>query len=413
MENQNNQILNELSPLERYYYAYTNALDFEGKNKKNNSENVEKLVEKYADLKATEKLAKALSELNIPCQAVTAKKVIKNFQKGLNSKNNGHKALLVKIDDPIFSTEGIFYVDPTLDTKNSMGRTICHSLLKADEVEELLSKNGKYKIEPQTIQQISEAQELFFNCEENVLNQSNFEQIKSLLMNDEDFIQGLNFGIESLIDDVYMNKAKDESVNKYIHPYFGEGTKPWTEDLNKIFIQVFEVLFKNACKRKLNNLTQTASRELREQINEHYVDLKSDLNNAKVLVKIFSENYDGITPQVFKDVMAESIIDGDYFTENSSYFKEFNYMLNTAMAVNDYKNINTKTKMPKLSNVENALAVAFFVKGKDENAAKKLAEKVIFDSALTASTSWNIDSESAKTASPFGEMLTQMQNSKY
>ncbi len=36
MENQNNQILNELSPLERYYYAYTNALDFEGKNKKNN-----------------------------------------------------------------------------------------------------------------------------------------------------------------------------------------------------------------------------------------------------------------------------------------------------------------------------------------------------------------------------------------
>lgn len=416
MDFSNDKNITGLSNLGLYYYVYSNVLGFD---KKENSDDgtIKSLSAKGEGGNIVKELGEALASVGIPCCVVNAKKSVKNFAKKNRSHSSGHDALLVTIDDSDHLTSGIFYADPILDTKTRKSGTVCHSLLRLDSAADLLSKNGKYEINTKSFNQLKAQTEMLSEIGLSV-QMPNFETLKERLAEDEDFKNGFKFYIENFTQDIYEMKAKDKSVNRYIHPYFGEGKKPYDASINQIFIQVFEALFKRACARKLNHLVSDFDRETRHELERYFADVESKVKDAKVLVKIFSENYENITPHIFEEVMNESILDGDYFAENTNYFKDYKYVSEIERLIANHNNLENLasdyfTVLPTADEIEDALAEALAAQGKPENVAQNMAQKIMFSSMLSASSNWNINAANAQAAGPFSAGLEDMQQTKY
>ncbi len=417
MDFSNDRKILDLSKLEAYYYVYANVLGFDRKEELGAGDEIVTLNSKMANKNLTEELAGSLKSAGIPCAIVGARKTINNFDKNGKTEKGGHDALIVVIDDDKHYTSGIFYADPLLDTKNNKSGTICHSLLKLETAEELLSKGGKYKIQDMSIESLKKQTEMLseFNL---AFPELEFDDLKENLMGDDKLKKRLFKIIEDFADDVYEMKAKDKSVNRVLHPYFGEGSMKYSEAVNKIFVQVFDRIFKVACDRQLNNLLYSLGVKNTKEYEEYFADAERDLKDAKMLVKIFSENYEGITPSVFKDVMLEAIEDGDYFIENTDCYNNYKYISDLERLLSNHEIMkqlagDSFTTMPELEDVEEALLSALMAQGKSEKESRDLVEKIIFGSVLTASTSWNSNVENIEEVSPFGEVLSDMQKSKY
>lgn len=417
MDFSNDSNILNLSKLETYYYVYTKLLGFDEKISKNSDGEISSLISNVKNKNLTRQLAEALESAGIYCAIVGAKKEAKNFNKNRHSKGGTHDALMVIIDDMSYPVSGIFYAEPMLDTKSKKTCTICNSLFKLIGAEELLSKGGKYEIEDMTLEALKNESEMLLK-HKLAFAGFDFEEIKAEFSSDKKFKDRIIDIIEKLTDNVFEMKAKDKSVNKYIHPYFGEGEKLYSEAVNKTFIEVFDSVFKVACARKLNNMLFDFKVKNYEEFEKYFEDAENELKSSKMMIKIFSENYQGITPTVFKDVMLEAIEDGYFFAEDSNCYKYYKYVSNLETLLYNNKIlkelINSGVGMiPNLEVVEEALSAALLAQGKTKEQVRKLVKEIMFGSAVYAGTSWNLNVKDIENISPFGENLANAQKSKY
>ncbi len=407
-----------LSPFEKFMYVYTfvtgkgidledGVLDFQS-----TQDNKIAPLFKRTGKDITNQLAEICEMLGIQTSKIASRKVVKNFAKSKKpaGKRNG---LLVSLDDNVYDIHGVFYSDPNYDSLNPRSASVCHALMNLSEVESLLSKNGKFEFVNAELSELENQLKILKNDNEDIV--TSFEELKSKLLSDETFKNNLVDFIERFIDDVYTMKARDKSVNRVLHPYFGEGDLPYSDGVSKTMQDVFLALFKMACRSKLSIASKDLPNPARQELMSHYDELDRELASGKRMVKIFSENYSGITPHVFKDTMIEAIYDGDYFSEGSPYAEEFNFVLEGQDLVkrNEFfeKLKKEKDENISLEKFETAIKNIMLANGFGEESTNEVVNTIMFSSGLTASQRWYV--EATNSTNPFAQIVQNSQKTKY
>ena len=360
----------DLSPLERYVYAYNVVKNFkpykENEQEKNLSRNIYSILdnEYMVCVGYAEMLSDLLTRLGLSSMKISEEVNIgfdglaqDSLEVGNHeAKSAGHARVMVKIDDPKYNVKGIYYADPTWDNNlnadfynhilmtgleyNSQSRENFHSyfnmheLFEADSIEEFYSrvnyylakinkKEGNYNLKsdinqyPQTMQELAK--------------------------------KGINsYDLLKTINDVIAIDYDKGSHNFYIGRYDRANT------IKHVVTNIKDKLTQNISNDELKELVLESLNSLNRK--EHHLKDEGQIQVCRVLndyIKVFNpELYEKVSNTNPKAVLEPGELNNQQF---ASYIEEVGSFI-TSMNNNKVKGstiLEAVKEVYKANNVEN------------------------------------------------------------
>lgn len=416
------------SPLEKYLLVYLVVTDFEGKRNFRKEHRLLGSSVINLDLEKNEQDNGNVGELEERlCQilnSVGIGSVICGFDKTQHSsglKNTKkHAATMSLLEDSKYDVQGIFYGFPSLDVNDKQSSTICHALMTKLEAIKLLGNSKKaLSFYPSKLGK-KELDSVIGLLSNNGLVRSedidvDFSEALDAFTADDYALGILKKAVENFIESLYEMKAKSKSITR--NKMYGEGTRPINENVAHFGREIFDHIAFEMCQGlRLNEISKNSvSEDWKREEKEISEDTKREIENDKVKAKIFSEEYEGITPGYYREYINELLKSDVVFTPGSVLGKEYTKLLelrNSLFQAGTLDMLTCETQTVELDKLERALSKVLDMFAVEDQEKKSETNAIVFASALEAQNSWNVE-DTEKIGNEFLKLALAESGKKY
>ncbi len=356
----------ELSPLEKYLYAYIFVTDFVYKESGNGStdeafesRSVVRVLngDKIVCVGYVSMLSEICKRLNIPLKPQF---VVDNYGAENKIDEINHAGLEVYIKDEKYGVDGMFYSDPTQDSIDEEGaRSVCHALIGFDELERIF--DGKIEFKP------------------------SFEYDKTLIVG---FINQIK------------NKPKVESGMLPQLASYILSVPEANEQFMKTLVDVVESMETENIQKNANHGLSEA--ELKEKNNANIKTISSlvlkqysewlDENDKKIKEAVAElYQYNEVTLPEIVEIISEYLpyynLSEDELKIVDDYYKQQEY-LNACLTYQEFKE-KSEDIPPEV--LHEALVTVLVSMGNGEQQAEKIVDGLFQNSVNIASRHWNLE----------------------